>query len=75
MRKPSFCLCENKGADQLHGNSAADQCLCFCYTDSTMFLLPKSGNFKPLAIFCGCTAQFVWDLVRNPKDRFSHDTA
>ena len=29
VRKPDFCLCENKGADQL-----ADQRLCFCYTDS-----------------------------------------
>ena len=29
----------------------------------------------PLAIFCGCTARFVSDLVRNREDRFSHDTA
>ena len=26
---------------------------------------------KPLAMFCGCTARFVLDLVGNPKDRFS----
>ena len=32
-------------------------------------------NFKSLAIFCGCTAGFVSDLVRNPKDRFSHNLA
>ena len=32
-------------------------------------------NFKPLAIFCGCTAQFVSDLVGNPEDRFSHNEA
>ena len=31
----SHCICKNKSADQLHGNSADDQCLCFCYTDST----------------------------------------
>ena len=31
--------------------------------------------FKPLAIFYGCTALFVSDLVRNPKDRFSHEVA
>ena len=30
-------------------------------------------NFKPLAIFYSCTAQFVLDLVGNPEDRFSHD--
>ena len=32
-------------------------------------------NFKPLAIFCGCTARFVSDLVGNPKDWFSHNEA
>ena len=25
MRKPALCICENKDADQLGGNSAADQ--------------------------------------------------
>ena len=25
MRKPAFCICKNKGTDQLHGNRAADQ--------------------------------------------------
>ena len=42
MRKPAFCICENKDADQLRGNREADQCLCFRYTDSTIPLLPKS---------------------------------
>ena len=41
MRKPTFCICENKGADQLHSNCKADQCLCFPYTDSTIPLLSK----------------------------------
>ena len=53
MRKPAFCKCENKDADQLRGNR----------------------NFKPLAIFRGCTARFVSDLVGNPEDRFSHNEA
>ena len=48
VRKPDFCICENKDADQLRGN---------------------------LAIFCGCTARFVWDLVENPEDQFSHNEA
>ena len=30
---------------------------------------------KSLAILCGCTARFVWDLVGNPEDRFSHNEA
>ena len=41
MRKPAFCICENKGADQLRGNREADQRLCFRYTDSTIPLLSK----------------------------------
>ena len=36
MRKPKFCLYENKGADQLCSYCSADQRLCFCYTDSTI---------------------------------------
>ena len=42
MRKPAFCICENKDADQLLGNREADQRLCFRYTDSTIPLLHKS---------------------------------
>ena len=41
MRKPAFCIGENKDADQLCGNREADQPLCFRYTDSTISLLPK----------------------------------
>ena len=42
MRKPSFCIWENKVADQLLGNREADQRLCFRYIDSTIPLLSKS---------------------------------
>ena len=42
MRKPAFCICENKDADQLRGNREAGQRLCFPYTDSTIPLLPIS---------------------------------
>ena len=42
VRKPAFCICENKDADQLRGNREADQRLCFCYRDSTIPLLSKS---------------------------------
>ena len=42
MRKPDFCICENKDADQLRSNCTAYQRLCFRYTDSTIPLLPKS---------------------------------
>ena len=42
VRKPAFCICENKDTDQLCGYREADQRLCFRYTDSTIPLLPKS---------------------------------
>ena len=39
MRKTAFCICENKDADQMRSNCAADQRLCFRYIDSTIPLL------------------------------------
>ena len=44
VRKPTFCICENKAADQLRGNREADQRLCFRYTDSIIPLLSKSDQ-------------------------------
>ena len=64
MRKPAFCICENKDADQLRSNCEADHRLCFRYISSTIPLLPKS-----------CTVRFMSDLVGNPEDRFSHNEA
>ena len=76
MGKPTFCICENKDADQLRGNREVDQRLCFrYYTDTTIPHLSKSENLKPLAIFCDCPAQFVADQVDIPEDRFSHNEA
>ena len=43
MRKPDFCLCENKGTDKLYSNHAVDQHLCFHFVDSKLILLSKSG--------------------------------
>ena len=68
-------ICENKDADQLRGNREADLRLCFRYMNSTIPLLPKSEIFQSLAIFCGCRARFLSDLVGNPEDRFSHNEA
>ena len=70
VRKPAFCICENKDADY----RKADQRLCFRYTDSTIPLLPKSEilSFYPSSV---TTARFLSDLVGNPEDRFSHDEA
>ena len=51
-RKPDFCECKNKGADQLRSNCEADQCLCFCYSGSTIPLLLKSeiSSFYPSSV-------------------------
>ena len=51
MRKPDFRLSENKGADQLRRNCEADQRLCFCYTDSTIYHIVKckiSSLYRPV---------------------------
>ena len=50
MRKPAFCICENKDADQLRGNCEADQRLCFRYTDTTIPLLSKSRGRTGLVV-------------------------
>ena len=65
MRKPAFCVCENKDAETARLISA------FVFAT----LLPKSKISGFLAIFFRGTAWFVSDLVGNPKDRFSHDAA
>ena len=52
MRKPDFCICENKDADQLRGHREADQRLCFRSTDSTIPLLPisKISSLQPSSV-------------------------
>ena len=53
LRKPDFCNCLNKGADQLRGsaNRAADQRLCFHYiVQSLYFLNPK----------CQASSHLLW---------------
>ena len=69
MRKPDFCLCENKGADQLRSNCEADQCLCFRYTDSTIspLLKPKISRFWRSVIV---QAGLCQTLSETPKTGF-----
>ena len=70
MRKPAFCICENKDADQLSGNRKADQRLCFRYTDSTIPLLRKFeiSSLYPSSV----TAQpgLCWTWLETPKTGF-----
>ena len=73
MRKPTFCICENKDADQLRGNREADQRLCFRYiVQSLYFLNPKFQASSHLL--------WLYSLVcvrpgRKPEYWFSHDAA
>ena len=54
MRKPDFCLCENKGADQVCSNCTADHLLCFHCKDSTIPLLVKSSfQLFPVTVQAG----------------------
>ena len=75
MRKPAFCICENKDADQLYTNRVADQRLCFRYMDSAIPLLSKSEFQVSSHLLWLYTAWFVSDLVENPEDPFSHNEA
>ena len=70
MRKPDFCLCENRAADQLRSNCEADQRLCFRYSDSTISLLPKSGisSFWPSSVLVQLGLCQTWS--ETPKTGF-----
>ena len=69
MRKPTFYVWENKGADQIPSNCKADQCLFFFATLLVQFLFFVNLKFQA-PCFCYCTGQFVSDLVGNPEDGF-----
>ena len=70
MRKPTFCICENKDADQLRGNREADQRLCFRYTDSTIPLLPiyEISSLQPSSVAVQPSICRTWS--ETPKTGF-----
>ena len=70
MRKPDFCLCENKDVVQLRSNCEADQCLCFRYTDSTISLPLKSeiSGFYPYSVVAQAGLCRTWSEI--PKTGF-----
>ena len=63
--KPTLCICENKGPDQLRSNCAANQRFASLQIDQCNL----KPNFKPLTICCGYAIRFLSDLVRKPEDR------
>ena len=70
MRKPAFCIYENKDADQLRGYREADQRLCFRYTDSTIPLLSKSeiSSLQPSSVVVQSGLCRTWS--ETPKTGF-----
>ena len=63
MRKPAFCIFKKQRC----------RSALFSHMQKNAYFL--NLNFKSLAIFCGCAARFVSDLVENHEDRYSHDAA
>ena len=74
MRKPAFCIYENKDADQLSGNREADQRICFRYTYSTIPLLPKS-KISSLKLSSVVAQPGLYRTWLETEDRFSHNGA
>ena len=70
MRKPDFCLWENKGTGQLRSNCEADQLLCFHFMDSTISLLLKSeiSSFQPASVTVQVVLCQTWS--ETPKTGF-----
>ena len=70
MGKSAFCLHENKDADQLRSNWAADHRLCFRYTDGTIPLLFKSeiSRHKPSTVAVQPGLCRTWSVT--PKTGF-----
>ena len=74
MRKPALNVCENKDADQLCGDSTADQPLCRHYTHSVDPQLPKP-EILYAAPSVEVVSRFVPCLVMNPKNRINPGAA
>ena len=66
MRTPVSCICENKGADQLRSNCAADQRLCFRYID--MLVSDLAGNPEERCFFFS-DSNIPISYVGNPQDK------
>ena len=63
MRKPEFCVYENKGADSFAVTAKLISAFVFA-TRIEQFLYFLNLKFPSLT-FCACTARFVSDLVGN----------
>ena len=73
VRKPAFCICENKTQINFAVTAKLISPFCFRYSGSAIPLLPKS--FQASSHIQWLYRPVVWDLVGNPEDRFSHNEA
>ena len=64
MRKPTFCICKNKGADQLRGY----QRLCFRHIDNTTSLLCTPSSLNPSSVIVQPGLCRTWS--KTPKTGF-----
>ena len=55
MRKPAFCICENKAADQL-SSVAVQPGLCRTWSETNVDFLTSRLNFN---VYTGCTGVAV----------------
>ena len=72
IRKPAFCICDNKGTVQLHCNHTADQLLCFCYIEGTISLLPKP-EFQASSHLLWLYSPVCGFIFWKARNWFSHD--
>ena len=71
VRKPAFCICENKGADQLCGNQFIT---AFDFsTHIVQFPFHLNSKFQTSNHLLWLYSLVCVDLVGNTKDRFSGD--
>ena len=76
VEKPTICIGENKGADQLRSNCEADQRLCFRYTDSTIPLFSTlNPKFQASSMLLCLYSLICVRPVRKPHCWFSHKAA
>ena len=74
MRKPTFCINKNKGADQLCSNFEADKCLCFRFMDSTILFILNPKFPASRHLLCWYSSACVVPVWK-PHCSFSHDAA
>ena len=70
LRRPDFCICENKCVDQLCSNCTAEQRLCFRYTDGTIPILKSKLSIFWFSSVPG-QAGFCRTLSNTPKSDLS----